>query len=141
MELFTGADEAEVARREKIAPKILLQEWLEEFLKRKDITRLSDGSYNVEGLVNLANLKLTKLPLKFNHVSGSFWCEKNQLTTLEGAPKSVGRDFWCYDNQLTSLEGAPRVVGAYFYCRNNKKKFTHADVGAVCGFVKGAVYV
>jgi len=159
--LFTGADEAEVKRRDEMAPKIMLQEWMEEFLKQKDIKKNSDGSYDVDGDVDLQDLKLTKLPLKFNHVSGYFWCHNNQfttlegapktvgggfwctynhITTLEGAPKTVGTSFWCDNNHLTSLEGAPKTVGASFYCHNNKKKFTEKDVKAVSD-VKGYIYV
>jgi hypothetical protein len=60
------------------------------------------------------------IPLKFGHVSGDFNCSYNQLTSLEGAPKSVGGGFYCSYNQLTSLEGAPKSVGGSFYCRNNQ---------------------
>ena len=45
---------------------------------------------------------------------------RSQLTTLEGAPQSVGGDFSCHNNQLTSLEGAPKSVGEDFDCINNK---------------------
>ena len=39
---------------------------------------------------------------------GDFNCYNNKLTTLEGAPSSVGGDFSCsFNNNLTSLEGAP----------------------------------
>ena len=48
-----------------------------------------------------------------------FYCTDNQLTSLEGAPSSVGGDFVCYNNQLTTLEGAPTSVGGYFWCSNN----------------------
>ncbi len=79
-----------------------------------------DGSIDVNGNVDLHNNELTKLPLKFNRVSGSFWCDNNQLTSLEGSPSYVGDDFWCYDNKLTSLEGSPKYVGGSFYCNNNQ---------------------
>ena len=159
--LFTGADEAEVKRRDEMAPKIMLQEWMEEFLKQKDIKKNSDGSYDVDGDVDLQDLKLTKLPLKFNHVYGyfacdfnqltslegapmtvgtSFWCTNNNLTSLEGAPMTVGTSFWCDNNQITSLEGAPKTVGGNFWCTNNQKKFTEAEVRAVSN-VKGYIYV
>jgi len=79
----------------------------------------SDGSIDVDGDVNLENMKLSKLPLKFINVSGDFYCGDNQLTSLEGAPQSVGGYFYCSDNQLTSLEGAPQSVGGDFYCGDN----------------------
>ena len=138
--LFTGADEEEIKRRDAEAPKVMLQEWIEKFLDRDDVKKNSDGSYDVDGDVRLVNLKLTKLPLKFNHVSGYFWCHNNQFTTLEGAPKTVGGGFWCSSNNLTSLEGAPKTVGGNFWCTNNQKKFTEAEVRAVSN-VKGHFYV
>jgi len=79
-----------------------------------------DGSIDVDGNVNLYDKKLIELPLKFGKVSGDFACSRNQLTSLEGAPREVGYGFYCYNNQLTSLEGAPREVGDGFYCYNNQ---------------------
>src|SRR5574344_1156209 len=78
-----------------------------------------DGSIDVDGMVRLTNKYLTKIPFKFRNVSGSFWCNSNPLTSLEGAPNSVGGGFYCSDNQLTSLEGAPNSVGGVFNCSNN----------------------
>ena len=98
-----------------------------------------DGTIDVDGNVDLDDKSLTKLPLNFNKVSGHFYCEDNNLTSLEGAPQnvvnfscsgnkitslegapqSVGGDFYCEDNNLTSLEGAPKSVGGGFYCYSN----------------------
>ena len=135
MELFTGADDyaAECNRRDLIARKILLREWMDHFLSRKDVTKLPDGSYDVDGTVGLYKLKLQRLPLRFRHVSGSFACFCNELTTLEGAPIYVGEWFSCNDNRLTSLEYAPRYVGKAFLCYTNAKKFTEAEVRTLCG--------
>jgi len=49
---------------------------------------------------------------------GNFYCyECKSLTSLEGAPSSVGGDFDCNDcTSLTSLEGAPSSVGGNFRC-------------------------
>jgi len=51
---------------------------------------------------------------------GNFNCSFNQLTSLEGAPGSVGGYFYCARNQLTSLEGAPVSVGDNFSCSDNQ---------------------
>lgn len=125
--LFTGADEAEIKRRDLEAPKIMQQEWLESFLERKDVTKNSDGSYDVKGNVFMQNLGLTKIPVKFRNVEGEFWCDHNKLTSLEGAPvrtsARLGRgygSFQCNDNLLTSLKDGPKEVGAYYWCDNNK---------------------
>jgi len=80
----------------------------------------SDGSIDVDGDVDLCDKGLTKLPLKFNNVSGNFYCSNNQLMSLSGAPQTVAGGFYCYNNNLTSLEGAPQTVGGYFTCTNNK---------------------
>ena len=74
----------------------------------------------VTGDVNLRGLGLTKLPINFTEVSGYFDCSENQLTTLAGGPKVVGRFFDCNSNELTSLEGCPKEVGGDFACYNNK---------------------
>jgi hypothetical protein len=100
-----------------------------------------DGSIDVGGSVSLESRTLTKLPLKFRNISNSFFCQynnltslegcpesvsdyfacnNNQLVSLEGCPKSVGDNFACYENNLTSLEGCPESVGGDFNCRHNK---------------------
>jgi len=78
-----------------------------------------DGSIDVDGNVNLFDKRLTKLPLKFNNVSGDFICSVNNLTTLEGCPQSVGGHFSCHYNKLTTLLGSPKSVGGDFHCGYN----------------------
>jgi len=85
----------------------------------KNYTVNTDGSIDVDGDVSLFGIGLTKLPLKFNHVSGYFNCIFNNLTTLEGGPQSVGGHFYCRNNNLTTLEGCPKSVGGDFYCSYN----------------------
>ena len=77
-----------------------------------------DMSIDVDGDVDLNRKYLEKLPLKFNYVSGYFYCKNNDLKSLEGAPKTVG-GFVCSNNKLKTLEGAPEIVGEVFYCSNN----------------------
>jgi len=74
----------------------------------------------VKRFVDLDDLGLTKLPINFTTVGGSFYCAYNELTSLEGCPKEVGGHFYCVYNKLTSLEGAPEKVGGDFYCYENK---------------------
>ena len=92
--------------------------------------------------VDLSNLFFKALPewLAEVRVNGSFDCDNNQLTSLEGSPKVVGGDFWCVNNQLTSLNGSPKEVGGDFCCYDNPGKFTKEDVRKVCN-VKGRIYV
>jgi len=78
-------------------------------------------NFVVNGDLDLSDMELTELPdLGTVTVLGSFNCGRNQLTSLVGAPKSVGESFYCEDNQLTSLVGAPKSVGESFYCEDNQ---------------------
>jgi len=78
-----------------------------------------DGSIDVNGNVTLSGGNFKKLPLKFNKVSGNFYCSRNELITLEGAPKYVGGVFSCNYNKLTSLKYCPKNVGGNFICMQN----------------------
>jgi hypothetical protein len=118
---------------------------IDEICEKYNITNYTindDGTIDVNGGVNLYNKGLTELPIRFNKVTGWFFCRNNQLTTLKGCPRWVGSNFSCSNNQLTSLEfspdyvgggfhcnrndltdliGSPKEVGLYFYCSGNKK--------------------
>ena len=90
-----------------------IMELFEKYFKTADEITIDDkGLVSCTGDVGLQpELKHERLPVSFDMVDGDFWCHNNQLTTLEGAPTSVGGDFRCYHNQLTSLEGMPAVEG------------------------------
>jgi hypothetical protein len=79
-----------------------------------------DESIDVNGDVHLEHKGLSELPLKFGIVSANFYCDNNQLTSLEGAPKKVYGSFYCNHNKLTSLEGAPEEIGTNFDCSYNR---------------------
>ena len=101
----------------------------------------SDGTIDVDDSVYLGEMKLQILPLKFGKVTGGFNCFSNALSTLEGAPHTVGGNFACgrnpelhslvggpskvggnyscYDCTLTSLVGAPATIPGNFWCQNN----------------------
>jgi hypothetical protein len=80
----------------------------------------SNGTVHVNGNVDMIDMNLTKLPVKFDKVTGNFNCSNNQLISLDGAPESVGGYFYCHRNQLTSLEGAPKSVNGDFDCLYNR---------------------
>ena len=73
----------------------------------KNYTINPDGSIDVDGDVSLNYKNLTELPLRFNKVTGYFYCRFNQLTTLKGSPRWVGGSFYCNYNQLTILPILP----------------------------------
>ena len=87
-----------------------------------------DGTYiiknsviDVMGDVRVKNKNIESLTnglFRFGKVDGGFFCSGcENLKSLEGAPKEVGRDFSC-DNcsSLKSLNGAPKKVGGDFVC-------------------------
>ena len=78
------------------------------------------GLVDVEGDFICVQRKLTDFKgVRFGHVSKDFFCSDNSLTSLEGAPQSVGGNFHCSDNELKSLDGAPQSVGMDFSCSYN----------------------
>ncbi len=77
------------------------------------------GLIDVDGHVYLKR-KVSRLPVQFAHVTGSFVCSDSRLKTLTGAPHSVRESFDCSHNALTSLVGAPEYVGRDFKCAYNK---------------------
>ena len=96
--------------------------------QRKFLDEYSSGkwSMNGEGLVDIKGSFFCGsqgledfLGIRFGKVSGNFYCDDNQLRTLDGVPSEVGADFGCWGNQLRTLEGSPRKVGDGFYCGTN----------------------
>ena len=86
----------------------------------------NDGSIDVDEDVNLHNLGLEKLPIKFNKVNGNFYCSGNNLTSLEGSPIEVNGNFYCHGNKLESFEYAPKIIRGDFGCEcNNIKSFEY----------------
>ena len=103
-------------------PDISTRQGLLKYLRSKGayVAENPDSTVDVEGDVDLSNFNLKKLPFQFGKVTGNFYCAGSQLTSLQGAPKSVGGDFGCSYNLLTSLQGAPESVGRIFDCSNNQ---------------------
>jgi hypothetical protein len=124
---------------ESTAPDIFVPRRIEDRVERMISLYIRNGS---KGDLKLTGLDLTKLPeiLKDITVGGNFNCSYNELTSLEGAPKTVGENFGCSYNKLTSLDGAPKIVYKDFYCRNNTVRFTEKQVRAVCD-VKGYIFL
>jgi hypothetical protein len=80
-----------------------------------------DLSIDVGGSVYLINIQdLKYLPLRFNYVSGGFFCPENILVSLEGSPLTVGGNFGCGYNELKTLEGSPQTVNGDFNCIHNE---------------------
>ncbi|HDL74993.1 MAG TPA: hypothetical protein ENH06_01235 [bacterium] len=133
---------------------------INKLISRSDATKNSDGSYSFTEGIDLSNLGLTSFPIRFKDVKGSFYCDRNKLASLKGAPQTVAEDFDCSGNKLTSLKGAPQIVRRNFYCYgnnlislkgipqivegdfyyyNNIIQFTEEDIKVVCD-VKGIIH-
>jgi hypothetical protein len=83
-----------------------------------DYEILSDGRLDVDGSVDMAGYKFTKLPLIFYRVSNNFYLDDSRITTLKGCPEIVGGNFnISSSHSLTSLEFGPTNVGQ-FDCSN-----------------------
>jgi len=95
-----------------------MEEVIQDIISGPGVIKNDDGSYDVEGSVNLTDLDLTKIPIKFRYVGEHFDCGYNKLTSLEDAPKEVGWDFYCSGNDLTTLKGIGEVKGE-IYCGGN----------------------
>jgi hypothetical protein len=79
-----------------------------------------DGMVDVQGSFHCYRQGIVDFKgIRFGRVSDGFYCNENQLKSLEGSPKIVHGEFWCYDNNLDTLEGGPNLVGLNFYCYRN----------------------
>jgi hypothetical protein len=57
----------------------------------------------------------TQTPHGIN-IKGNFYCQCNQLTTLQGAPTTIEGNFSCQCNKFTTLQGMPKQVNGQFNC-------------------------
>jgi len=71
-----------------------------------------NGRKVIKSDVDLSYLYLKELPewLSDVEIKGDFYCSGNNLTTLQGAPKTVGDGFFCYANPGNFTEGDVRAV-------------------------------
>ena len=113
-----------------------IQEMLDKYFHDK--SRSTDVWYEgetfevVNGRVNISRqfcaLKkstiINKIPIPFGSVSNNFYCDDNQLTTLENAPLAVGIQgighFVCSTNLITNLRFMPKKITGTFISRNNR---------------------
>lgn len=79
----------------------------------------SQGYVDVTGNVHAKWMHMSRLTVKFGHVSGNFSCIDSNLRSLEGAPQKVTGSFTCKNNVLTSLQGGPVEVGGRCYVSRN----------------------
>ena len=114
--------EANADPRAEIA-EFLKQNFIGEWTISKEPNK--DGYYEVSSSTSIYGKqnKLTTLTnglFIWTKVKGSFSCEKcNNLTSLKGGPREVGRAYYCsYCPNLETLEGGPEFAG-WFDCSRN----------------------
>lgn len=78
--------------------------------------------------VYLANKQLKKLPVQFRHVTSSFDCSQNLLTSLKGVPQKVEGNFNCSFNKLTSFQDGPEYVEKSYVATSNFIKQINDDL-------------
>ena len=69
-------------------------------------------SINVYHTTLLSEKNIFEFPvyIKFNHISGGFHIDNNELKNLKGCPYSITGSFMCSFNNLKNLKDGPRVV-------------------------------
>lgn len=81
-----------------------------------------DGSIDVDGNVSFFIRHTSKIPIKFNKVTGYFvinFGRDSYLKSLENSPREIGGNFNVSNAKLQSLKGSPDFIGGNFYCHNN----------------------
>lgn len=70
------------------------QEFLSQIIGKYQVV---DGEVNISGPVDLSRRKISKVPVKFGSVSGSFDCSRNNLNSFEFLPDFC-TNYYLYDN-------------------------------------------
>lgn len=89
-------------------------------LDPKKVIENLDGSIDYDGDVDISDMRLDTIPIKFRRVYGNFDCSDNKLTSLRRCPEFVEGDFYCYLNELKNLNYGPKTVCGNYICSGNK---------------------
>ena len=92
---------------------------IEKYLRKRGIknyTINSNGLIDVDGNVTYRGGEY-RIPsgIQFGHVSGFFSCTWGNLTSLVGAPLSLGGHFRCYSNDISPIDENFEVIYRYDY--------------------------
>jgi hypothetical protein len=106
-----------------IGTEKLINDWLLNILDKNDYVlnkrKLTIDTYTT---VNITENDITEFPefIKFNHISGGFQCNNNELITLKGCPIVVSGSFICSWNNLSNLMYGPKLVQIDYMASHNK---------------------
>ncbi len=87
---------------------------IKSFCNRFNIKNYSinlDGSIDVYGLVNLDGYIDEELQIKFNIVSGYFFCSNSKINSFKNFPNFIGGEFHFKNNIIDNFYGFPVVEG------------------------------
>ena len=114
--------------------KKVVEEWIKNnYIIAGRLTVKNDFVVDCSGDVFVKNRNIESLAndmFRWGKVKTYFYCQHcDNLKSLEGAPKEVGRNFSCSNcENLKTLDGAPKKVGEKFFCRNcDNLKITDSD--------------
>lgn len=79
-----------------------------------------DYSVDVHADVDITDMSLSRLSVRFRNIEGNFDCSYNRLENLVNAPEIVNGSFDCSLNSIYSLIGGPKIVKGGYYCSDNK---------------------
>lgn len=110
-----------IPKKVRINPKATPKEITRVWKRVLDVphTINGDGTIDIHGFINITHLRLNVIPFYFNHTD-NFSCAHNNITSLEGSPKTVTHHYRCRYNDIETLEYAPERVGQDFDCFGNK---------------------
>jgi GNAT superfamily N-acetyltransferase len=100
---------------------IMIEEWLNKYLDCEYKIN-PDLTIDVHGVIMMDNMNIGEFPeyIQFNKADDTFSLTNTKLHTLRGCPREVGSNFYCDVNNLTSLEFAPeKINGNLYMSRNN----------------------
>jgi len=106
-----------------IGKRMLIQKWIDEHITTPDdCTINNDLTISTTQDINFDHNLNGNLPeyIQFDKVSGYFSVSGNKMTSLRGCPKFVYSSFYCDDNDLTTLEYGPSYVGKDIICTQNQ---------------------
>lgn len=83
-----------------------------------DYTLTPEGKMNIHSNVSLFHNNLSSYPVKFGIIEGCFDISDNNFTSLSGGPDEVTEGFFCNNNQLTTLDNCPKC--AFISCGYNQ---------------------
>ena len=125
---FTFLDQNYKIIRNMISKNPERREYIEHCLSKFNITKFkinNDFSVDVFENVDISQKGLTRIPIKFKLVDGSFDCSLNKLTNLSNSPDEISGFFECSNNEIYTLIGGPSSVAGGYYCTDNKLEDLH----------------